>query len=267
MTANNFTRILSNWEYVLPPSRPSVNELERIRALLIREDRNSPIAILGSTIEFRNLLHEMNFKNIYIFEKNPDYYKWTESWISGETKSENIIWGDWLDTIKNYKETFVAVLSDLTMGNIDYRYRKEFYNAVYNSIRPFGLFVDKVLTHCMPHISLDVLENHYEQTPLNLESVNRFSCEVLFCSDLLINKVVDTTKFYDILRNRFKSPLLLKYIELCHLVTPEGCIWYYGKAWDDLKADYMQTYKSSFIFDDQPGSPYYGRLKHFVHIK
>ncbi len=267
MTENNFTRILSNWEYVLPPSRPSVSELERIRALLIREDRDSPIAILGSTIEFRNLLHEMGFKNIYVFEKNPDFYKWTETWIIGGLKNENVVWGDWLDTIKGYKEAFVAVLSDLTMGNIDYIHRREFYSAIYNSIRPSGLFVDKVLTHCMSHIPMDFLEYQYQQTPLSLESVNRFSCEVLFCSDLLINKIIDTTKFYDILRNRFKSPLLLKYVEMCHLITPEGCIWYYVKAWDELRTDYIQPYKNSFIFEDQLGSPYYGRLKHFVHIK
>lgn len=266
-TANNFATILSNWEYVLPPSRPSVSELERIRALLVREDKDIPVAILGSTIEFRNLLHEMNFRNIYIFEKNPDFYKWTNSWIIDGLENENIVCGDWLDTIKGYKDAFAIVLSDLTMGNIDYIYRKDFYTAIYNSIHPSGLFVDKVLTHCIPHIPIDFLEKQYQQMPLNLESVNRFSCEVLFCSDLLNNNIVDTTTFYDILRKRFKSPLLLKYVEKCHLITPEGCVWYYGKAWDELREDYAQSYKKSYFFEDHPGSPYYGRLKQFIHIK
>ena len=266
-SANNFATIFSNWQYVLPPSRPSREELGRIRALLVREDVNNPIAVLGSTIEFRNLLYEMGFKNIYIFEKNSEFYEWTKSWIVDENGFEKVIWGDWLDTIKCYRNEFVAVLSDLTMGNIDYAHRKEFYTAIYEAIRPSGVFIDKVLTHCIPNIPLGLLENQYQRIPLNLESVNRFSCEVLFCSDLLNNGIIDTTKSYETLRAHFKAPLLQKYIERCQLITPEDCIWYYGKPWDELKGDYIQPYKKSFIFEDLPSSPYYKRLKIFVHVK
>ena len=67
---NNFAEIKSNWQYVLPPSRPSCHELERIQLSLFTVNRDDPIAVLGSTIEFRNLLHSMGFKKIYIFEKN-----------------------------------------------------------------------------------------------------------------------------------------------------------------------------------------------------
>lgn len=53
----------------------------------------------------------------------------------------------------------------------------------------------------------------------------------------------------------------------CHLITPEGCVWYYGVAWEKLRNDYFAYYRSSTAIDDIEGSPYYGRTKQFVNIK
>lgn len=265
--ANNFANINSNWQYVLPPSRPSILELERIRALLLPVKRSSPIAILGSTIEFRNLLHDMDFSNIYIFEKNREFYNWTCSWIICNVEKENVVWGDWLNTLRLYPHTFSAILSDLTMGNIEYTYRGEFYNSIYHALVPNGVFIDKVLTHCIPHIPIEHLAIQYERMPINLESINRFNCEVLFCSTLLNFEIIDTTNFYGILRNKFKTPILQKYIEKCHLITPENCVWYYGKPWSTLLGDYKQPYSCTTTYEDYIGSPYYGRVKHFICIK
>lgn len=265
--ANNFVEIHSNWQFVLPPSRPSVHELERIRTFLINIERKIPVAVLGSTIEFRNLLHSMGFENIYIFEKNPSFYKWTASWITHKADTEYFIEGDWLDTIKQYKSYFAVILSDLTMGNISYDNRDLFYTAIYESLRPYGVFIDKVLTHNMPHIPLDILMAQYETFPINLESINRFSCEILFCSTLLNEGIINTTNFYNILKKHYTTPTLTKYIEKAHLITPENCIWYYGKFWEELHSNYFKPYSDIQIYEDIPGSPYYKRLKHFINIK
>lgn len=265
--SNNFAEINSNWQYVLPPSRPSYHELQRIQSALITADRDEPIAVLGSTIEFRNLLHSMGFKKIYIFEKNKLFYQWSNSWVAYSNDREYVVWGDWLETIKKYTDYFTAILSDLTMGNIAYTDRFDFYQAIYSAIKPKGFFIDKVLTHDIPHASLDSLMIRYERMPINLESVNRFSCEVLFCSTLLEQETIDTTKFYSVLKERYTTPVLSKYIEMAHLITPENCVWYYGRKWSDLILDYKKPYREVSIYDDVPNSPYYGRSKHFIHIK
>ena len=155
--ANNFEEILSNWQFVLPPSRPSIYELERVKSYLLNVNKNERIAVLGSTIEYRNLLHTMGFKDIYIFEKNPSFYNWTQGWIVEKSPNEKIVWGDWLDTIKNYREQFAVVLSDLTMGNIPYEKRFAFYQDIYFALKSGGVFLDKVLTHDIPHLSLSGL--------------------------------------------------------------------------------------------------------------
>ena len=70
MGTNNFLTISSKWEYVLPPSRPTVYELQRIESTVSLFDKKKPVAVLGSTIEFRTLLNRLGFQDIYIFEKN-----------------------------------------------------------------------------------------------------------------------------------------------------------------------------------------------------
>lgn len=73
MGTNNFLTISSKWEYVLPPSRPTVYELQRIESIVSLFDKKKPVAVLGSTIEFRTLLNRLDFK-IFIFLK--------KTWIS-----------------------------------------------------------------------------------------------------------------------------------------------------------------------------------------
>ena len=47
----------NTWHLVLPPSRPDHLQLNRISDALTNKNKNQPIAILGSTPEFRDLCH------------------------------------------------------------------------------------------------------------------------------------------------------------------------------------------------------------------
>ena len=51
------------WEVVLPPSRPTEEELNRIVKEISHYDKKLPVAVLGSTPEFREILHRLNFSN------------------------------------------------------------------------------------------------------------------------------------------------------------------------------------------------------------
>lgn len=117
-------------------------------------------------------------------------------------------------------------------------------------------------------MSLSEIEDKYRNLPINLETVNMFNCEALFGSELLEGGIINTTFFYEELRKNYKNDkVLTKFVEKCHLITPEECVWYYGVAWERLRNDYFAYYRSSTAIDDIEGSPYYGRTKQFVNIK
>jgi hypothetical protein len=252
---------IKTWEFVLPPSRPSVRNLQLIRDKISEIDKQAPIAILGCTPEFRDLLHELKFVNIFLLDKNIDMYHQMSA-LRAHNNDENIVLGDWLDVLPKHKNKFMLILSDLTMGNISYDKREYFYNAISDSLMRGGIFVDKILTHPCAHISLKLLDDKYELLPINLIEINNFSCEYFFCSELLSKKqIVDSTAFYDILSRRFDSEKLKIFLENCHKITPEGCIWYYGKHWDELKSNYCSKLNPVDIIEDVRSSPYYERAK------
>ncbi len=259
--------LMTNWNYLFPPSRPSKNQLDSITELCKEIDPISNIAVLGSTVEFRDLLFELGFTNIYIFERNLEFYKSTKS-IRIYNNYENLIEGDWLDTIEKYPNIFSLILSDLTSGNIPYEKRKKFYQDIENSLQNRGIFYDKVLTHSNVFLNSDYLIEKYKNLPLNWIEVNRFSCEMLFCSDLLrINEVVDTNLFYSLIESRTSNPRIEQFVKLSKIITPLNFIWYYGKLWQELKPEYCPNLKVINISEDVKQSPYFKRLKFFTLSK
>lgn len=66
-------------------------------------------------------------------------------------------------------EKFQFVLSDLTMGNIEYGKRNKFYNDISNSLQYGGLFIDKVLTNEKRLISLSEIGGKYRNLLLTLK--------------------------------------------------------------------------------------------------
>jgi hypothetical protein len=258
---------IRTWDLVLPPSRPSFRQLARIRERLRPMDHHLPIAVLGSTPEFRDLIAECGFSRIYIFEKNPASFA-TMSSLRIHDNPEEVVAGDWLDTLPQFRDIFCAVLSDLTSGNIPYDFRHDFYTAIAGALRAGGLFFDKVLTHPGAHIPLAALLERYESEPLNLLTANRFSCEALFCSTLLdINETVDSSLFYSILAKQTSHKRLQAILKLAKRITPEGCHWWYGRRWSKLAPHYCTSLSLREDEEDEAWSPYFGRLRFFVHEK
>lgn len=260
--------ILANWEFVLPPSRPNDIELRRIKQYVKSFSRKEPVSVLGSTIEFRDLLYSMGFEKVYVFEKNIAFHNTLNDWKVYPNTNEVLIEGDWIDTLPMYSGIFNFCLSDLTMGNIAYKSREKFYNSISNSLKEGGIFIDKVLTNEIPFIPLEDILKKYRNLAVNLKNINDFSCEALFCSELLNAEIINTTEFYSVLRDTFSNNLrLMKFIDKAHLITPENCVWYYGRPWDMLKFGYFSCFTRTEYFEDISSSPYYQRAKHFINSK
>jgi hypothetical protein len=258
---------MRNWDLVLPPSRPSSAQLSRIRSSVQKIDRSSPVAILGSTPEFRDLLFQCGFQEIYLLEKNLEFLD-AMSAVRVYRNREHVVHGDWLDSLPAMSGKFSVILSDLTSGNVPYSERRLFYDLVADALTAGGLFHDKVLTHPIPHIPLPVLTEKYAHLPLNLLHVNHFSCEALFCSELLyIDETVDSSEFYSILEDQVTHERVRAFIKWAKRITPAGCLWWYGKQWDDLRIDYCKRLFETYSAEDDTDSPYYGRLRFFEFVK
>lgn len=255
------------WDLVLPPSRPSASHLQFAREAMRDADRSKPAAVLGSTPEFRDLLFEMGFEDVQVLDSNCGFYE-QMSKLRVYRDTDHLVQGDWLETLSQCAGRFSVILSDLTMGNVPYDARKTFYSLITDSLALGGKFIDKVLTHPGEMLKAKDLVEKYEKAALNLLSLNYFSCEFLFCSELLdIRGVVDTSMFYDRLERDLSHPRLRAFLGRCTEITPRDCIWYYGKKWSELEASYCPRLETVRTTDDDEGSPYYGRLKMFYHRK
>jgi hypothetical protein len=259
--------LMCNWGLVLPPSRPSLAQLVRIKTLLDNINKKEPVAVLGSTPEFVDLLHECKFTAIYVIEKNMTFYNSVLNYRVYHN-DETVIEGNWLEVLPKYNNIFSLILSDLTSGNIPYIKLKQFYRAISNALNTNGIFVDKVLTQTANKIPIDDIVNKYAKLPLNLLNINYFSCEMLFCSELLnINNEVDSTLFYSILEERITNARVKAFVKHSKQITPPGFKWYYGIVWDQLKKIYCPDLKVMSIVYEPKNSPYYKRVRYFTMIK
>jgi phospholipid N-methyltransferase len=258
---NDNWNLMSGWDLILPPSRPSVQQLNELKQIAVQISRDNPVAILGATPEFRDLFFELGFKNIYVFDRNEHFYQQISN-SRVYTNSEIFVNGDWLNTIEKYDNFFSLIVSDLTMGNVQYDKRKKFYDDISNALKQNGYFYDKVLFHQDNFRTIVELIEKYEKLPVNLLTVNYFSCEFIFCSELLkSNLLVETEEFYNTIIKQTANKKIHKFVELSKIITPPNCIWYYGKNWNEIKNDYCSELSFVNEMDDETESPYFGYLK------
>ena len=260
-------RRFRDWQLVLPPSRPSYYHLEIVKNVLIKTSRDQPIAILGCTPELRDLLFRLGFEQIYLFDKSRNMYSRMNS-LRSYSNHENFIYGNWMDTIPKYHNFFCAILSDLTSGNVPYDWQPTFYSAIGKALTGDGVFIDKILTHQGPKRRLSELMTKYSELPFNLLYVNHFSCEFLFCSQLLDpNQMVNSTQFYQTLHKIINTGPLKKFLDECPRITPYHTYWYYGKEWKEIAGWYFRYLEEEKIYDEEANSPYSDNLKIIVTRK
>lgn len=256
----------TGWQNVLPPSRPAKWQLDIIKKI-IQNNYCKNVAVLGSTIEFRELLAECSIENIFVFDSNADFYKYISQFRKHSNK-ETLVLGNWLDTLSNFESHFDIVLSDLTSGNLPYETRENFYRLVSKSLSQNGFFIDRILTFSSPLISLSNLIEKYKELPITQTTVNNFNCEVLFCSTLLENNehIVDTSKFYDYLCS-LNIPKITKFVYSCYDITPRDCIWYYRINWEEEYKIYEKTLSIIESYEEPIHSAYYKRAKLLISKK
>ena len=256
--------VMRHWDLVLPPSRPSRRELEHVAEIARHVPRKEPVAVLGSTPEFRDCLHELGFGDVVVLERDLSFLR-SVSRLRVYSNRETIVHGDWLETLGDHRGEFALILSDLTMGNVAYERREEFYSLVADALTERGIFYDKVLTHGETGLDVGRLIDKYRQLPLNLLHVNHFSCEMVFCSEIITRAgIVDTTRVYDTVAGLGGGPRIAAFLEATQRITPRDLRWYYGRPWRIVEPTYCRGLARVSVSEDAAESPYYGFLKLFV---
>lgn len=255
---------MSGWEVVLPPSRPDALDLARIRSITGGLDRAKPVGVLGSTPEFRDLLHEVGFQRVLVFERNLEHLK-RMTRLRYFDSEETVVEGDWLKTLRAVDGELSLLLSDLTAGNIEYSRRAEFYDAITKALGPGGMFIDKNLTNPEGLLSIAAIRKKYELLPLNLLTANHFSCDAIFCSELQQEvELVDTSTIYRALEAALPGRRFARLIEAAHAITPENCVWYYGRSWGTLAQEYCQDLRMLARHDLTANQPYHKRAFQYL---
>ena len=252
---------MESWELVLPPSRPSQQHLAWFREHLTTLGPDASVAILGSTPELRDMVARLGFQHISVLERNAGFLHKMNKLRVTQTR-ESVIVGDWMQTLPTCIAHFDAIISDLTSGNIPYTQRRQFYSLITDALRPGGMFCDKFLSHPIPHERLDGLLNRYEDAPLNLDTINRFNCEVFFCSELLsVFGRVETRGFYEYLHTLELGPTVRAILRSLPRITPPGMSWDYGRPWHVLKETFDPRLRCADDRVEGGDSPYAHRLR------
>jgi len=257
--------MMSNWDRVLPPSRPDIDELDRIVSH-IRLYQPVRAAVLGSTPEFCDLLVRLGVETT-VLDRNFEFHTRSLRWRAWPGYVDLVL-GDWLDSLPTLSGKFDLLLSDLTSGNIPYDDRERFYEAVGSALAPGGHFFDKVLTNEAPLTTLAYIEQKYSRLPLNLRTTNDFSCEAVFCSEIqLAAEVVDTTQTYARLMRDIPTRSMEAFVREAQRITPSGNLWYYGRDWPALEKGYCRSLKLIEKNRVNVGGPYDGRAFQYLWKK
>lgn len=229
--------------------------------------RDCPVAIMGSTPEFRDLAISMGFNRIVVVDRSDEFSRRMTHLMSFSGRDvEEVKIESWQEHFTGASEDYGAILSDLTLGNIPYVERRGLYDAIRNSLLPGGIFIDKVLTNEASRISMSEIRARFGEMPVNLETVNRFNCLALFCSDLYPAGELDSDKLYDQLSAELgQDPRLLHFNELCQRITPRGMRWHYGRPWSEVAEDYVTGMELICRVPQPETSPYWGHAYQFIH--
>ena len=115
---------------------------------------------------------------------------------------------------------------------------------------------------------MESIQKYYIDQPVNLKTINYFSCDAIFCSVLQKeNMIIDINYIYKRLNECFKEPKLKRLIKDAHFVTPENCVWYYGEPWSKLSSSYIQNLILIDSYEIDKTLPYHNHAWQFVFKK
>lgn len=150
------------WEKVVPPSRPSISELDvytdYLRILQKELKRKIDILVLGSTTEFRDWGYENNC-SVSVVDYCRDYYSKISAGLKYKNSNEIVYFKKWQEM--NFINQFDIVIGDLATGNVPLTELDLLFNKVHSSLRDNGMFLGKSMCY-NPESTCDTVEKIIE---------------------------------------------------------------------------------------------------------
>ena len=246
--------LLVDWQCVLPPNRPPEWWLSLVRARMRKLPRNSAVAVLGSTPEYRDILAQEGFRRVTVIDRSRAFYERSRSLRLRPSSQERFVESDWLTALAQMPSQFHAILSDLTLGNIQYDRQRSFCDFVSRAVVPGGLVLDRVLINPGGMKRLVALVPTYRHRPLNLRTLNDFNSDFLFTSELVEQAGhVDSSAIIEVLSSLRGEPEIQRLASRVTAITPKGCKWWYGRRWPEVATSY---YPELRVLDARPSPPW-----------
>jgi SAM-dependent methyltransferase len=247
-----------DWELVLPPNRPGKETLSHLWRIISRQENIERVAVLGSTAEYLDLLVAAGAREVICIDKNKEFNAFTQSFRRFPS-AETLIIGDWLDTLPRLPSSFDLIISDFTLGNLNYREQEKFLYLISKALRPGGRYVDRVLTYRQPCYEYSDLLGKFYKLPSNLVTLNTFNAMWLFCGKRVEQTgLVDTSATYEWTAENFSQPHIQWLVRNCPRLSPANTVWYYGRPWSMIQPAYSRYFNITEEIPEPRYSPYYG---------
>jgi hypothetical protein len=228
----------------------------RLSRLIRGLSKSSRIAVLGTTVEYLDLVYQLGFRNVVCIDKSPAFRKAVTS-LRWSPEYESLVVGDWLEVLPRHLREFDLILSDLTLGNIDYGQQREFAQRMAESLTYDGRVIDRILTYRSPSPSYQSLFAYFVKRPTNLVEANTFNARWLFCGERVREcELVDTSATYDWTAEAFSHPAIHQLLKQCTELSPRDVVWHYGRAWGRVSQEYFRGLRQVSEFPEPRSSVY-----------
>lgn len=256
-----------SWFLVRPPSRPATWQIRIVREWLRSLPTCGDVAILGSTPEFQDVVSEFPGLRAVVIDRNRAFFDHVRHHRWRRDRSDRmpeVLIGDWTEVLEQNPSRFLAVLSDLTSGNIPYVERARHYSAVSASLVDGGIFVDRVLTLEGRIRSRSEVYEAFEHRPVNIDSINDLNCKLLFTSDIREDEELRIDELLRRASAEWSSDVGRAFLASLSLVTPPVGRWWYGRSWARLEQQHGAELALVQDYPEPPGSAYEGHARLIV---
>jgi SAM-dependent methyltransferase len=216
------------------------------------------VAVLGSTPEYLDLVTQWGAREIYCLEASSAFHAAMEP-LRRYPGSETVVEGDWLETLPSWRGVFDLILSDFTLGNVEYDEQPRLLSLIADSLTPDGRLIDRILTYRRPCYRYRDLARRFRSRPANLVTLNDFNAMWLFCGERVhAEQVVDASATYSWAARNYPQAEIGWLVDNCARLSPRGSRWYYGKEWGVISRWYRQHLDIIAETPEPRLSAYYG---------
>ncbi len=169
MYVPTWEKLSSGWEQIVPPWRPSKDEITFWEKKILELKKQNPelkVLITGSTPEIRDMLQKHDIDTT-LLDADESMYKAMSRFVKEENKKEKIVFGNWLEADKLFpNDSFDVVMGDEPHCNLAYTDWPLFFKGIHNILKPKGyLLLSTIVSDLSKKLTIDDVLKKYKENP------------------------------------------------------------------------------------------------------